>query len=120
MYNETNVKVNKNDLLTKLKANREIHSTEYAEMKEEYRLSAVKGLQKMVRDAKKGNIKLSLQISKPTNYTDEYDEIIGMLEMSVEDTFVITQEEYKQYVLNIWNWSASNNLMKTSYLSSTR
>lgn len=111
----TTVKVNKELLLLKLRENREIHIKEYKELFEAYQSEAIKGLQKLLKNAKNGNIVTHLQITQPVDYTETYDEIIGMLEMSVDDTFEITQEEYKSYVLNQWNWTRNFNVFKTAY-----
>lgn len=63
-----------------------------------------------------------LNILAPEDHTDEYDKAIGMLEMSVDDTVLITHDEYRQYVLDEWFWKdrnlralASSRTAKASY-----
>ncbi|MHB8098029.1 MAG: hypothetical protein ACYDD5_00380 [Sulfuricurvum sp.] len=113
----TKVKVNKNDLISKLEENREIHITEFNELKVDYMEAFTKQLKEMTKSVKNGNFNTTTDFTmvKPTSYLKTYDEVIGMLKMSIEDTFEITQDEYRQYVLNDWNWSRSFAITKASY-----
>ena len=115
------VKVSKQELVEKLKENREVHIAEYTEMIQDYKSKVTKELKKILKESKNKNNwdpRTSVHLDKPRSYATEYNQIIGLLEMSVEDTFDISQEEYNKYVLNQWNWSSSFEFSKMSYLGS--
>ncbi len=113
------IKVNKQELLNKLKENREIHIKEYKEMFTEYQKETIKILQKVLREAKKvpelKQIPTYIGTQAPESSEKEYDVVIGMLEFSTQEDLEITQKEYKQYVLNEWNWSHNFEMLKASY-----
>lgn len=116
----TTVKVKTSELLAKLKENKEIHAKEYAELQEIYLTDVVEGLEELLAAAKSKknpNPVTSLNLTKPKSFIKDYEEIIGMLEMSIQEEFDITQEEFRNYVLNIWSWTNQFELMKTAYSS---
>ena len=114
------IKVKKENLLQALKKNRETHISEYNEVHDEYQKDTIKALQKVLREAKKAqkNQKIDVQVhtSAPVSQEKDYDIAIGMLEFSVDETFEINQQEYKQFVLNEWYWSDSFAYSKSMYL----
>lgn len=113
----TKVKVNKQDLLNKLYENKKIHENEFNELNKQYKEDVINGLTELLKEAKKlkDDPIICLNLLKPDSYISQYSEIIGMLEMSVDDEFEITQEEYKNYVLNIWSWTQRFDNIKSAY-----
>jgi hypothetical protein len=114
----TSVKVKTSDLLSKLKENKAIHEKEFKELQEIYLNDVISGLEKLLADAKSKqnpNPVVSLNLVKPKSFVKDYEEIIGMLEMSIQDEFDITQEEFRNYVLNIWSWTNQFEMIKSSY-----
>lgn len=111
------VSVNKNQLLEILKKNKAIHENEYNELQEAYLESVISGLSKLLKEAKKKlpEPKTALMLNVPKSYVEDYTNIIGMLEMSIDNDFTIDEEEYKNYVLNEWSWSRNFNMSKTAY-----
>lgn len=112
-----NVRVNKSDLLVKLRENKEVHEQEFKELQVIYNDDAITGLEGLLAEAKKRpeTPELYLRLEKPISYTESYDLAIGMLEMSIDEIFEISQEEYKNYVLNIWSWTNNFENIKSSY-----
>jgi len=106
------------DLLEKLKENRDIHANEYNEMLEVYQNKVIEGLSKLLEEAKKKPDEpvTHLNLPKPVSYVNEYDTVIGMIRMSSEFNIAITQDEYKKYVLNEWNWTNIFNSLKANYV----
>ena len=51
---------------------------------------------------------------EPHDHTDDYDTVIAMLEMCVDEVVEIDMQEFDNYVRDNWqwkaNWSASNAL----------
>ena len=113
----TKIRVSKAELLVKLKENREIHIAEFEELKTDYLTGLEDRLKKILKSVKSGNFETNIRIDlvKPKSFEDEYNEVIGMLEMSIDDTYEIDQDEYRQYVLNKWHWTSSFAATKASY-----
>jgi len=113
------VNITKSALLEKLKENRIVHEKEYTEMMEIYHQKVIEGLEDLLQRArsKESNPKTSLNLDVLISYLSEYDMIIGMLEMCTDEEFSITQNEYKKYVLNKWDWSNRFDMLKSTYVS---
>jgi hypothetical protein len=112
------VRVNKNDLLKIVKENREKHIKEYKEAVEGYKEAALDQIEKgmarlraQVEGLKKGQMialaHITFDLQVPCNYQDDYDQIIQMLEMSVDESIVLSKQEHLQYVMDKWQWKGS-------------
>jgi hypothetical protein len=100
------VKVKREDLLTKVRANREAHRELFLRAQASYRNFVIEELDRMLADAKAGRrIRRSIDLVQPRDHTSDYDRVIMMLEMSVDDTIVLTAGEFDQYVCDVWSWS---------------
>lgn len=98
--------VPKTQLLAKLRENRAIHIKTYNEAKEEYRKAAISALSTEIAKAKDG-LEFSLQfheIIEPKSYAREYDQAIGLMEMTIDETIPITASDYTSFVLDEWSW----------------
>lgn len=102
------IKVNRVQLLEKVRANRETHRETFLKAQIGFREQVIEYLDKMLKDAKKGiQYRLHVGLPEPQDMTKEYDCVVAMLEMSVDDTIEISQQEFSQYALDQWNWKAS-------------
>lgn len=102
------IKVEKGALLEKLKTNREKHHAAFVEAHKGYREAAVLELLKMQNEAIEGKTirrHLPHELDEPQDYTKSYDRIIAMLEMTIEETIEIDQTQFRNYVLDEWDWS---------------
>jgi hypothetical protein len=80
------VKVKREDLLTKMRANRAAHRDLFLKAQEGYRKPVIEELDRMLVDAKKGRpIQRSVTLTEPSTHIKDYDRGISMLEMSVEE-----------------------------------
>lgn len=52
----------------------------------------------------------------PTSHLDEYDEVIAMMEMSVDETISLDSSAFQQYVLDNWTWKKNFIGSVTKYL----
>lgn len=110
------IKVNKSELLTVLRENREKHRAIFLEATEGYRLAAIDELDKMLKDAKQGRqIRRSLSLVEPQDQTRDYDRVIRMLEMSQDDVVELAEHDFMQYVLDDWSWKRQFLLSNTAY-----
>lgn len=111
------VEVKKSELLMKIKANRAEHRSLFERAQVGFRKRAIEHLDKMLADAKAGReIALYVGLQAPIDKTSDYDRVIGMLEMSVEETIDLDEKSYAQYVLDDWSWKQNVAHLNSSYL----
>jgi hypothetical protein len=106
------VTVNKNELLAKLKVNRENHLKIYNEAVTGFRKAVIEELDKALGAAKTGKlfvrlVDLQVNLNAPVDQTADYDRVIGMLEMSTNTEIELHEEEFNCYVLDKWRWRHS-------------
>ena len=115
------VKMNKAELLTIVRENKEKHIADYNESVEDYKKAAIKLAEDNLKLAQTGDIdaiaKMRAVPQKPTSYEDAYTRAIRMLELSVEEVIEIEEQVFNQLVLDEWHWKnafvASASLYKT-------
>jgi hypothetical protein len=116
--NDLKIKVNKNELLASLKSNREKHASDYQKAKAGFIKLLDKELEKKLQNLRDGKkIELSFDNKKPESYLKEYDDVIGMLELSVDNELTLNHQQYKQYVQNEWDWTRTWSTSNVAYLS---
>lgn len=100
-----NVKVSRVDLLERVKKNRDQHKEQYEKAMEEYRLAVIVELEEWLEKAKGGkDVSRRTVLDKPEDHTDEYDRVIDMLEMSVDQEITLDANSFNQYVRDEWHW----------------
>ena len=101
-------KVKIDELLESLKKNRAEHKEIVEESQAAFRVEAIKELDRMLADAKDGRkIKMRVGLTVPTIHLDEFDNAIGLMEMTTragEESIEITADEYERFVRNRWHW----------------
>lgn len=96
------------DVIEKLKENREKHKTTYEEADANYRQVVVDALRARADDIEGGGkIVLYFDLPKPEDHTEDYDEAISMLEWAQGETVELSQAEFRMYVLDKWRWEQS-------------
>ena len=111
------VKVDKNDLLSVLKTNRDKHEKDYNDAMGGYRLVAEAQLKKVLKKVKSGE-KFSLyfrDLHEPDSHIKEYQNVIDMLEVSSDQFVQISMEDYLKYYKNEWNWCTSWKFHNSGY-----
>jgi hypothetical protein len=115
------VKINKDELLTIVRSNKEKHIKEYTEAVEDYKKAAVKLAQENLSLAESGDVfkisKIKAMPQPPTSYEDSYTRAIRMLELSVDSVIEIEEQIFNQLVLDEWQWK--HNFAVTSALYKT-
>ena len=115
-----NVKVRKNELLTKVTANRAKHIDEFKTAHEVWVEQTIAAHKQVIKNLKEiGKIGIANFGVEPTSQEDSYNTAIAMLNMSVEDEISLTLQEFKQYVMDEWNWSQSFKSITSNYTSSS-
>jgi hypothetical protein len=114
------VKVKREELLTKVRANRDAHRTLFLKAQEGYRKLVIEELDRMLKDAKEGlRIQRSVTLTEPSNHAKDYDRVITMLEMSVDDTVTLDAHDFDRYVMDNWDWSRFAPATNTAYAAET-
>lgn len=116
--NQFRVTVKTAELLKTLRSNRSKHEKDYENAKKGFRILLVKELEKKLQAAKDGKkVALSFNNQKPDSHLGDYDDVIGMLELSEDPTLSITHGQYKQYVKDDWSWKRNWSTSNVMYLS---
>lgn len=109
--------VPKDELLKILKANRNKHAEEFVIANTEFRKEAIGEMNANLIKAKEGGIIVRhLGCERPQSHTEEYDNVIGMLELTLDTKIDITFGDYKQYVKDEWSWSKQWEIANSKYL----
>lgn len=99
------VKIKKDELLGIVRTNREQHRAIFLEAQVGFRAQAVAELDNMLERAKAGGrIPRSWSLLAPIDQTKEYDRVLKMLEMSVDDVIELSQIDFARYVMDDWEW----------------
>jgi hypothetical protein len=103
------IKVKKANLIEVMKKNRSEHRDTFLKAQEKFREAVITVLDEELKRAR-NNLPFVLArftaLVQPTDHTDDYDRIIGMLEMHVGDEIELIQQEYKCWVEDDWGWSS--------------
>jgi hypothetical protein len=127
------VKVNKNDLLEKVKANLEKHLREYGEAVEGYKTEAkalltqrkkevVKALDSKINELDSEAVRLDLPVNLsfhlpvPESHEKDYRQVILMTEMSVDDTLTLKSDEFACFVMDDWDWKENFSVTNARYM----
>lgn len=105
---ELKIEANKDELLAKLKANRQEHAAIVAEAREGYVKKAREALEKRLGQLSDGKIvSLSFRLDVPTDHTRVYDTAIRMLELHQNKTVLLTATQVRNLEMDEWDWTDS-------------
>lgn len=112
------VKVDKLELIVKVKENRNAHKKVFEKAINRYREQVICELEKSISLAKEGKrIRTQIYLPEPIDQTKEYDRALAMLEMSVNLNVELTKQDFAQLVLDDWSWKDSFTSTVSNYLS---
>lgn len=110
--------VKKEDLLNKVRVNRDAHRDIFLRAQEKYREAIIAELDRMLEDARSGRkISRFISLPEPEDHTEDYDRAIGMLEMELRGEIELTETDFAIYVLDQWAWRKAWASSTASYLS---
>lgn len=120
------VKVRKLDLINKVRTNRETHVTEYKEACAGYREQALEKLEEAADRLKRqlsalkegeaiGLAAIHFSLPLPENHAADYDQVLAMLEMSVDEEIELDDDSFAKYVMDNWDWRDKWEATKMSY-----
>lgn len=109
------VKVKRSELLEKVRLNRKKHVAEYEEAVAGYKKAAIQEvdralerLRARIDELQAGEVihlqAVSFNLRVPENHAKDYDQVITMLEMSVDEELSVRSDEFACYVMDDWGW----------------
>ena len=111
------IKLKKSELIDKIKSNQVNHVKEYEEAVIAYSTVAKKQLTELSKKLKNGDMDLNLRLVTPVNKTDEYQKLIVMFTMEVEDIVVLSQGEFNQYIHDETPFAINAKMLNSTYLA---
>jgi len=112
------VTINKGELLDILTENRTKHEAEYKDAYEGYLKACVKSLESHLKRFKAGECeKVKWKEVPPVNQTKDYDRVIYMLNLSVDEVIELTSDEFQNYVQDDWHWKEHWGLSNSKYMT---
>jgi len=112
------ISVKKQQLIDKIKENKENHIKEYAEAIVAYKEEALKQLAEQTKRVEDGGLDAKLDLITPINNAENYDKIIEMFTWEVEDIVVLEQSEFIEYVQDETDFAVRAKMSNTFYSSS--
>jgi len=112
------ITVHKAELLEKLQENRANHRAIFEEALGGYQAEAIKILERHIATlhaGKRRNVQIGMLV--PEDHTSDYNRAIAMIEMSIDDTIVLSEKDFGQYVMDDWGWQ--RNFLSNTYGSTT-
>lgn len=110
------VKVRTAGLVEVLKANRQKHVEEYKEAVRQFRMRACEALKRELEKAINGKkFETNLGMTRPVSHEKDYDLVIRMLELSVDEITILDPSDFNQFVNDEWSWKPSFRSSTTYY-----
>jgi hypothetical protein len=96
-------------LIATLEANRAQHRVIFGEALEGWRREAIKWFNARVRALRNGDTGVGtyFNLTRPVDHTKDYDVALAMLHATEDDTLVLDENEFRQYVQDEWGWKKS-------------
>lgn len=107
------VTLKRDELLESLSDNRKGHRQAFLDAQEGWKAIILNELETRLADARAGRrYSAAFHFPEPEDHTKDYDRVIRMVEMSVDDHLTISEHDFAQFVMDDWewkaNWTASN------------
>lgn len=125
-WEDREVKVKRTELLEVLRGNRTQHLADYKAACEGYRELAMARIEQIFCDLKaKVNglregqtiavVGLTFGLDAPISHEKAYDQIIRMMEMSVDDEILLTSGQFACFVMDDWDWKEEWTASNSTY-----
>jgi len=103
-----NITAKKEDVLKKLRENRETHATVVKEARAGYIEKAQKAIEKRLGELREGKlVSLLFQLQPPQDHTKVYDTAIQMLDLHTGEEIELDSAQVRTLVMDEWQWSQS-------------
>jgi hypothetical protein len=110
--------VNKEVLIIALERNKSNHVATYERAWEKYREAVLAEAARQLDEFKAGKgTRIMVGLTPPSNHENDYEIVLGLLKMSTESTVTLSDNDFRQYVLDDWDWKQQWATVNSSYLS---
>lgn len=114
------VRVNKKSLREIVQKNRDAHRKAFEDAVDGFRLRAVAELESRIAEVKKGrHFDQFLRLPEPEDHTKDYDRILRMLDLSLDDEIMLAEDDLQAYVMDDWAWKNQFTTTNTFYAGDT-
>lgn len=101
------VNVKRGELIKVITRNRDRHVTQFEDAKVSYGKKLIDLLKRALAKARSGKkVVLPIHLPQPVSYEKDYDRALGMLKMSSDTSVSLSEENYRKYVEDEWDWKA--------------
>ena len=115
------ISVKKEKLLKILKENLTRHNRIFLDAMNGYRKKAIELLDASIEQAKSGGkINTYIRLDEPVDQSQDYERVIGMLQMAEDALVDLSEGDYARYVLDVWDWSDNFHSTNSSYTTYDR
>jgi len=116
------IHMNKIDLLDIVRENRKNHVDKYNEAITSWQIHYQEVLDQLGKRVREQRVYIPLQsinLPKPVSYEECYDEVIKMLELSIDKEVDLCDDEFRKLVMDKWNWRNTFDVTNSTYFSSS-
>lgn len=110
------ISVNKDELIEKIRENKEIHIQEYEKAVIAYKEEALRQLEILMGKVQEGDTKVRLELTSPIDNRENYDKVIEMFEWEVEHVVKLQQDEFREYVQDETDFAVRAKISNTAYM----
>lgn len=115
------VTVPKAELRTVVQKNRDAHLGIFEEAVDGYREQVLVSLQNHINEVRQGRVKhVLINFPYPEDHTRDYDRVLTMLDMSIEDEIVLDETDFAMYVMDDWGWKRQFLVANAAYSTTAR
>lgn len=93
------------ELAEKVLTNRARHRTKFLKAQEAFRARLIEELDRRLADARNGlSVNLYIDLPEPKDHTADYDRVLEMLAMHIEENIDLSERDVQMYVQDDWGW----------------
>ena len=116
MRGNRTIKVDKLQLIEKIKANKIAHIEAYSKEVIAYKEEALAQLSDLTAKANNGDLNLDLRLIKPIDNSEKYDSLIEMFTWELESSVELSQQEFNEYVQDETDFARVASLSNSAYI----
>jgi len=98
------IHIRREELLKLLNKNLEIHTKIYKKSMEAFKKNYNNRLSKMLKIAEKNKFVMDIELNKPENHRQDYEDAVHAVTLDERAVIVLNQDEFARYILNRWTW----------------
>jgi len=99
------VRIDKQDFIDRVTNNRDNHRSVFETALHGYRKHMIHELERRLRAVRRGRaVDQYLRLPEPEDHTDDYDRVLTMAKMSVDEVIELSADDFGMYVMDQWHW----------------